>query len=490
MKKLRKFMALVMALSMLLALSMTAFAAEHSLTISGTKENHTYEVYQIFTGDLAEVEGKKTLSNIKWGTGVAGIVDDNLTVGEKAYTATEFAEMLAAANEADVKAALQNLGLETVFREVASSDSRTVISELPDGYYLVKDKDKTVAETDAYTEIIVQVVGDTVVQVKSDVPTVEKKIKDINDTTGEESGWQDSADYDIGDLVPFQLTATLPENYEAYEHYFLSFEDTLSDGLSFQNNAKIYAVDGSDRRNITGLFTVDENKISFTATDLRTDVDIKNSTKIVVEYTAKLNENAVLGSAGNPNEVELVFSNNPNAGGEGERGKTPKDKVVAFTYKTVVNKINKDKQPLSGAEFTLSKLLKDGSKKEIAVVKNEDGTSFAFNGLDDGDYILTETKTPAGFNTIAPITFTITATHDEEADEPKLTDLNGEAASGEITFTKSVEDGSLTADVVNVQGVVLPSTGGMGTTLLYGLGALLVMAAGTVLVVKRRREAE
>ena len=219
--------------------------------------------------------------------------------------------------------------------------------------------------------------------------------------------------------------------------------------------------------------------------------------KITVEYTATLNTNAVIGSAGNPNKVMLEYSNNPNQGGEGNTGKTPEDTVIVFTYKTVVNKVDGEGNPLTGAEFTLEKFVKgdDGADEyntvkgtwtPIDVVKNAEGTEFTFKGLDDGIYRLTESVTPAGYNTIDPIVFVVTAEHDILSDNPALTSLNGEAVTGLIDFTPVLDQGALTTDVVNNAGSILPSTGGIGTTLFYVFGTLLVVGAGVLLVVKKR----
>lgn len=223
--------------------------------------------------------------------------------------------------------------------------------------------------------------------------------------------------------------------------------------------------------------------------------------KIRVEYQSLLNENAVIGSVGNPNTASLEFSNNPNDEQGGETGKTPDDTVIVFTYKTVINKVDGENESLKGAAFKLEKFVaeKDGSetynevKGNWTVVKEieADGrTTFEFEGLDDGTYRLTETETPDGYNTIEPIIFTITAEHDVLSENPALTSLNGNKVSGEITFTPSLEKGSLTSMVVNQEGSTLPETGGMGTTIFYALGAILVLGAGVLLIARRRADAE
>ena len=231
-------------------------------------------------------------------------------------------------------------------------------------------------------------------------------------------------------------------------------------------------------------------------TNLKNVTNAKAGSEITVDYTSTLTVNATLGDQGNVNKAKLQFSNNPNSEQGGEStptGETPWDNVIVFTYKVVVNKVNENKEALKGAAFKLEKKLKDGTTKLVKEFIAGEDTSFTFSGLDDGDYVLTETTTPAGYNTIKPITFTVTANHKvvwtgERTDV--LTSLNGNATSGEIKFTADETAGSLTADVVNVKGSNLPSTGGMGTVLLYVAGiAVFVLAGATLVMALRRRNA-
>ena len=150
---------------------------------------------------------------------------------------------------------------------------------------------------------------------------------------------------------------------------------------------------------------------------------------------------------------------------------------------------------MEGAGFTLYKKVPDTSKDEgyrwDAVGDEITGvTTFTFSGLDDGDYKLSEITTPNGYNTIDDVEFTVTAEHDVESDSPALTKLSGDATTGSLEFTSSTSAGSLTTDVVNKKGSVLPSTGGMGTTILYVVGTILVLAAGILLVTKKRMDAK
>ena len=504
MKHIKKLASLLLVLVMVFALATTAFAEEtaYSITINNSAKDHTYEAYQIFTGDLSGT----TLSNIVWGSGVS-------EAGQTALgDAAAKAETLK--TEADAKAFAK--AVAPYLTTAASSantvtDGKYVISGLAAGYYLVKDQDGSLTgDADAYTEYIIKVVSDTTATPKSSVPTVEKKVKDTNDSTGVTSDWQDSADYDIGDSIPFQLKATLANNVSSYTTYKVVFHDTLSKGLTYNNDAKVY-IGGTETNGFTVTATV--NADGTTTLTVSCD-DVKalgagNSSVITVEYTVKLNENAVLGSAGNPNEVYLEYSNNPNKSenGNNETGETPKDVVIVFTYKTIINKVDSENKPLTGAAFKLEKLIKgkDGAADTWTTVKeftvDETTTSFTFSGLDDGQYKLTETKTPAGYNTIDPIYFVIEATHDETADAPTLktlnaylTDANGnkqtEMKDGESVNidlgTVDLTAGSITTTVVNKSGAQLPETGGIGTTIFYVLGGVLVLAAVVLLVTKKR----
>ena len=231
MKHIKKLASLLLALVMVFALATTAFADEtttYSITINNSAEGHTYEAYQIFTGDLVEKDGTKILSNIVWGSGISEAGQTALgDAAAKAETLT---------TEADVKAFAKAVApyLTTAAGSANTpTDGKYVISGLDAGYYLVKDKDNSLANTpDAYTEYIVKVVSNVEASPKSDVPEVEKKVKDTNDSTGVTSGWQDSADYDIGDSIPFQLKATLANNVSSYTTYKVVFHDTLSKGLT------------------------------------------------------------------------------------------------------------------------------------------------------------------------------------------------------------------------------------------------------------------
>ena len=496
MKLFKKIAGFILAFAMILAIAMPSVVMAEgngSITITGANDGHTFEAYQIFTGDVSGTGTNTKLSNIEWGIGVTDT--GKIQLGN----AKDRAKNLKNRSDAITFAYQVSKYLKTASAKETNvyNNDNYVINDLAPGYYLVKDKDGTVPPEQTYTQFILQVVGNDVsAEVKSSVPTSEKKVKDTNDTEDTTTDWQDSADYDIGDEVPFQLTGHVATDYYEYKSaYQLVFHDTLSNGLTLNRESfKVYKNNSDevrDKNQYEVRFTDDQH---FTVTiknvkSLGTDVS-----KVSVEYTAKLNDKAAIGSAGNPNTMYMEFSNNPNNEQGGDKGQTPEDKVIVFTYKTVINKKNSERKPLKDAAFKLEKVLKDGSTKLVKEYKitddkkDRDRTSFEFTGLDDGKYILTETETPDGYSTMHPITFSITADHVIDSADPKLKELNGNKVKGEIEFTANKDKGTLTADVVNYKASQLPSTGGMGTTILYAAGVILILAAGAFLVMQKKAE--
>ena len=504
MKRVKRVLALLAAFALVLAMAVPAFADETTYTISTDQANHTYEVYQIFTGDLSV----KTLSNVKWGKNSKN--NEGANVGA-AVLAT--IEGLKGENDAKIWNGIeQYVNFETTpFAEVTS----TTPASVPAGYYIIKDKDGSQnGKQDAYTNYIVQVAGDVKIKPKSSVPTVKKEVKDINDSTETALGeWQKDADHDVDDKVCFRLTGTLPENYATYTTYEYIFHDTMSKGLTFDPaSVEIYHGDEKTGTKIdASKYTVspqsDANgvtEITIQFTDLKTAVNATSDDEITVVYKATLNENSVIGSEGNPNKVYLEFSNNPNGKGTGN---TPEDTVTVFTYKVAANKVDGNRNKLAGAGFKLSKFDKEKNDWKLVgyqnvklgdngnpvetdghyEVANKTATSFAWNRIDDGKYKLEEVVTPAGYNTIDPVEFDVVAGHANLA----LTSLSGtktDGTVGEYTFTPDKTEGSLTTDIVNQSGTVLPSTGGMGTTVFYVVGGGLMAVAVVLLVTKKRME--
>lgn len=486
-KAMKKLMAALLAVAMVCAMAIPAFA---TVDIS----SHTFEAYQIFAGDLNE----GTLSNVTWGHNVTVTFFNYLKTANTAYSACTDAKGVAEvlSNNPSLKYDFAKIAADHVTGTAMATGTGSVT--LPSaGYYLIVDTTDVANKHDAKNLSLLQVSGATTVtpQVKTDIPTLEKKVKDINDTTGVKSDWQDSADYDIGDIIPYKLTATLGK-LDNYDTYYVKFVDTM-EHLTYVDDSAIVEIN-------TTLLAPTQYKLTWDKTSKTLEIEITdvkalgagNGSVITVKYNATLDDTAVIGSTGNPNEAHLVFSNNPNGEGHGE---TPKDKNIVFTYKVDANKVDPDLNSLPGAAFELFKHVKDSSgnltwesKGVVNATKNSDGTytidnatdltEFAWNGIDDGDYKLVEVVTPAGYNTMADLLFTVTATHDENANNPKLLTLTGD------TFSGNVDTGILTSKIVNNRGTTLPGTGGIGTTIFYVVGGGLMVAAAILLITKKRME--
>ena len=497
----KKLMAALLAVAMVCAMAIPAFATKGE-PVTGSKvdiTNHDFEAYQIFS---AKLDSNK-LSDVKWGNGVKGT---DLLAALQATT--DFSNCNSASDVAE-KLATFNTEQATKFAAFVANGylSNTKIAgtgtiELLDaGYYLIKDVTEVKDEYDALNLTLLLVSGPETVtpKVKTDIPTLQKKVQDKNDSTGATTEWQDSADYDIGDIIPYQLTATLGD-VSNFDTYYVEFVDTMKH-LSYNN---ITSVKVGNKTLNYGEYNYDWDSASKT---LKVSIDnvkaygATTGSKIIVEYTAILDSDAVIGSTGNPNEAYLVFSNNPNGTGY---GKTAPDKNIVFTYKVIANKVDQNNQPLTGAAFALYKklpavptngtsyILQDNEPyaliKELNVgangeVADKTQTTFEWEGIDDGEYMIKEVITPAGYNSIEPITFTVTADHEIDAANPTLIELTG----GD-KFTGRVDHGTLTTNIVNHMGSTLPGTGGIGTTIFYVVGGGLMVAAAILLITKKRME--
>lgn len=468
----KKFFAILLSIVLMLSLAVPAMAADtYTLTLNGAQAGHTYAAYQIFAGDLSG----DTLSNIKWGSGV-NTTAQGFNLGDAATKAeslktTADAEAFAAAVAPYLSTAA---GSVTIANEATSGD----ISGLTAGYYLVKTT-ATSDNNDVYTYYIMKIVKDTFASIKADVPEVDKTV--------------DDSDANIGDTVTFTLTATMPSNIQGYETYKVIFHDTLSAGLDFVEGSVSVKIGEKD---ITGSFTPDEKDGILTITCnnvLAEAVGATANTVITVTYEAILDADAVIGTDGNLNKVYLEYSNNPNAGGEGETGNTPEEEVKVYTWEIPVFKFTKDgdtNKPLAGAGFTLYtdadctmgvelELKADSTnvylhkKTNTTAAKGTEITTdatgkFEIHGLAQGTYYLKETTTPAGYNTCDVVTVVI-----------------GE--NGALT-----QDNQTTTEVgiLNQAGATLPETGGMGTTIFYIVGGVMVAAAVVLLITKKRMSAE
>ena len=519
----------------------TPAATTKTITLTGGKAGHTYTLYQVFTGKTTETDGE--LTDIQWGSDVTD------TFKATKDTAAAYAKEIA--DSADARATAQaliaNNALTGGTAKTLTTDGTVVFDGLAEGYYIVIDTNGNVnpIEGDYSSAVIVQVVKNVEMKLKGDGATSDKKVKDINDSTGDESEYQDSADYDIGDAVPFQLTATTANNVAAYKKYHVTFQDTQSEGLdnptswtvtvlgkTFTLNAE--TTTANDTTNKGTKITVEKItpaqgktfaiKVTFEPTaENAVYLDAEcNSTTITVDYSSVLNQNAKLGVEGNPNTSNILYSNNPEDEDDSDEGKTPDKTVVVFTYKTVVDKIDETGAALKGAQFVLYKEVANssvtGAKQgsaitfadgvehskidaekyyvEAGIKTVNDEVQFDFKGIDDGTYVLVETVVPVGYNPFQSVEFTVSATH---TGNPKTLTLEGTApftnansTTGNVDVDKKNGDkhaevpGELYTEVENNSGTVLPSTGGIGTTIFYVVGGVLVLAAIILLVTKKR----
>lgn len=505
----------------------TATAAEttHTVTITPAKSDHTYEAYQIFTGNLGS-DG--SLGNVVWGSGIdqsklAAEGTDALIKGKDAASVSQ--ALAKSNNSADAKAyATAFSGVLSATHTDSGEFSSTgngsyTISGLSDGYYLIQDKAETLnGKNDAYTSFILQIIGnDVIVAPKSTQPTVDKKIQDETDDaeTGATNGWGNTADHDINESFQFKLDATIPAeaNLADYKTYKVKFNDTMSKGVTFESIASV-KVNGNDgtaakswtlstsdytKSDITTDGTTGEQSWSLTINDVIAEcegIKIAQGFTVEVIYNAHLNEKATINSAtgttDNMNSVNLEYSNNPNAAG---LGKTEDKTVYAFTFgitnKKVIDSVDGEALPDAGFKLYTDedctkeyKLVKDDTLNAYRPAKDgetavemksaADGT-FPIKGLDAGTYYLKETTTPKGYTTAAVKTITIKATHSISDGQPNVV---------------LSSDSTLDNKIVDKKGSTLPSTGGMGTVILYVAGiAVFVLAGATLVMALRRRNA-
>ena len=530
------FLTCVLAFTMAFAMGLTASAADYTITINKPAGDidRTYEAYQIFQGNL---DGN-TLSDIEWGTGIDGAAFLTELKKNASFTsctdAKTVAKKLAAfTNDSDEAVAFAKLAGKFLTTATATSSSGKIT--VPAGYYLLKDV--TTVTDDALSLNILKVVKDVTVNPKADHPTVDKKIgTDIS--TGVAAN-----EATIGDKVPFVIASKVPQ-MQGYTKYFFVLNDSMTAGLTYNKDVAIKigtTTLAADAYDVTYDDTANTMKIV-----IKDFIQYKSEAgkDIVVTYSATLNEKADLTQAGNKNTVKLTYSNNPNVDYKGDNepdttdpvGVTPEHVTVTYSTKLQLTKVDgaDHNVKLEGVEFQITGTsiktavskgeyfkqdaagtyyqLKDGTFTEtdptaeteskyvstsVKYAKVTDTTEqtkmqkvtasgttdanglITFEGLGAGTYYITELKTLGGYNLLtAPITVTITATPSETG--------CGWTVSSNATF----EDDMVKLTVENNKGSVLPITGGIGTTIFYVIGGLLVCGAAVMAITKKKLSVE
>lgn len=505
MKLFKKLASFILAFAMVMAIAMPSVVmaadGKSTITIDGATAGSEYVAYKLFdaTDDgnrhfsyTVNSKYEAVLKEVTGKTSGADIVKYLNGIKDNAAAIREFADKV----YAKVKT-----------MEVDYTATNGKFENVDQGYYLIAQT-KT-GTNEAYSLVMLGTAGKKALTVtpKTGVPTFEKKIKEKNDSTGVESDWQDASDYDIGDKVPFKLTGTVSDKYDNYKTYYYAFHDKMDDTLQFNADSVVVKIDGVvvDKSKYTlNTTTSDGCTFEVVFNDLKTVSPTKPG-KVTVEYTATLKENARLGSEGNFNKGKLEFNNNPYYEGEGKPekpGETPWDEVVVFTYKLIANKTDGQGQSLAGAGFTLYKFNKDTNDYvEVKKIEAGETTTFEFTGADAGKYKLVETTVPDGYNKADDLVFEVKGTYeavnnDDPLKAPRLTKLeifdeNGNSITGEgKVFTTNLAAGTATTNIKNLTGSELPSTGGMGTTVLYAAGTLMILAAAAFLVMKKKAESK
>lgn len=508
----------------------TAMADEtHQVTVTvpagDNLKNHSFTAYQILTGSQATSGG--ALGSTRWGSGIdsdkfLNALKADVTIGSH-FTSVETSDQFVAAL-GDTANFPSNGANANIVAKIALANKKgdgtalqSGANSLATGYYLIVDSTTTENQT-VYNPAVLAITDDITITDKTDVPTLEKKVKENAKASTETAygvGFNDVADYNIGDDVPFHLIGSVPDMSQ-YDTYVYKFSDTLGAGFDAPTSVKVYlssdkVLDKSDTE-VTGNFTITSplaNSFTVSIDNLKAVSGAEAGKYIIVDYTAKLNSSAQIGLPGNENEAKLTYSNKPDQSGEGtpSTAETPKDKVIVFTYKLDTTKVDsKDANTkLQGAEFKLK-----NSENKYAVVTdgkvtswNDGGTTltsdeqglFSVTGLDAGTYYLHETKAPAGYNLPASdfkVEITATTVNGQNwsgTAADALTALQVKVDGG-TAINGNIQEGNVAINIANTQGSSLPSTGGMGTVMLYVAGvAVFVLAGATLVMALRRRNA-
>lgn len=449
----KKFLS-IMAVMLIMLLSVVPAFAANDPVLTGPKDGNSYSIFQIFTGKISD--GK--LTDVKYGASAK--VKDEVKGTAVPSTILDTIAALDGTEAANAKAIAAYADFTKAFKTI---DDTTATASLPTGYYLISKAGDNGSAAGTPIYFIKVVSSDITFAPKTDETKLDKVIVDDGKDVKGVEGVKD-------DVINFKVTVTVSDRYDAdYTAYKLAIKDKLSAGLQYVATPAFKIMDGTTDITSSFTFANKDNKgqeLSWTCADLKKVTSVKAGDTIVLTYSAK-----VLANAGteNTNAAVCEYSNNPYDATK--TATTPESKVYVNSCKLVINKVDDEGQPLGGATFKLV----DSSQAEKTVVTSNEGKTFTWNDLVAGTYTLTETVTPSGYNEIEPISIEIELAQDE---------------SGEITYSVKGDfeaDGqTVSADIVNAAGSILPATGGIGTKIFYIVGGATVLGALIVLISRRK----
>ena len=503
----------------------TANAADNAtLTVSTTDAKFagkTVNAYKMFSATVSS-DGKAvshTLNDawkpfFKNSVGLTDVTDANVNDKANEYVSGltgKEKDLSAFAAKASNWAQTNNIAVDataTVSSNATDGKYTATFTNLDYGYYVVAVPGATVADTNSQYAALVRVHSTSVnASIKGALPTVVKKVNGESATSAK-----------IGDTLTFTLTSTIPD-MSAYGTYTFNFKDTLSKGLSFKQVDSVKVGDTTLTKNTdytvtTTNKTSGETLLTVAMNEFKKKQQANAGKTITVTYTATLNEKAFVGGHGNTNSATIQYSNNPSTGGTGE---SEPSKVRVFTYGFTVDKYTGDKYTdnaarLAGAKFTLAP--KDGDPMSFVQVNAGNATANAvyrvatddekasttttttttiitpasgkvdFQGLKNGEYTLTETEAPAGYNKLAnAIGVKVDGQNDGTDTTNATVRITYDNDNGSSNYDQPASNGVI--PVRNKSGVVLPGTGGMGTIAFTVIG-VLVIALGVAWTLKRK----
>ncbi len=490
MKQTKKLFSIVLAIALVFAMAIPAFAAEQTGNIvinsaaNVSVDGKVFNAYKILDAEAVAVDNLDagivytipTEMQSFYNT-LCGGDDNTATVAEvEAYIKGLSAdELLAFAKNALAAAKAAGVTAE----EATGADNKATFTNIPFGYYVIEDTTSASADGAVVSAVMLDTTNAVELTLKADKPAIEKKIDGDNDADTETSGLVDYNTAKVGDEVPYVLTSKVPD-MTGYTSYTYVVTDTLSAGLTFNNDVEI----------TVGDKTLTADDFTVTQADQVVTIEFKNfisytkGADITIKYSATVNENAVVGVEGNPNAVDLEYSNNPQDTTSTDT--TPDDITRTYLVNLVIEKTDGKGNALAGATFQVTD--KEGNVIGTATTTDgEGGNILTFTGLKDGgEYTITETVVPDGYNKAADITFTVDCTYPEADAASQNCTWTSDDESVKFVATEGTADDYFKTSIQNLTGSLLPETGGMGTTMFYMIGAMMVAAAVVLFVSKKR----